>query len=73
MKKTIQIKEIVSRYINYEIEVEDEDDAEELEQALEQYVDSADHPDEITHAFSVLGAEITQITYGAEDVEYEMY
>jgi hypothetical protein len=73
MKYKIEIKEIVSKYNVYTIEVENEEEGEEIAEALEQYVEDASHPDDIPHAFAVVGANLVEIVEGAEDAEYEMY
>jgi hypothetical protein len=73
MKYGIEIKEIVSKFNTYVIEVEDEDEGDYIAGELEQYVENATHPDEVMDAFQNVGTKVTEFIEGAEDVEYEMY
>lgn len=73
MKYEIEIKEVVSKFNTYVIEVEDEDEGEYIAGELEQYIERATHPDEVMAAFHNIDTEVTEFIEGAESVEYEMY
>lgn len=73
MKYEIEVKETVSKYITYTIDVVDEDAGESIADLLEERINNANHPDEVIGAFEDAGVKILETLEGVEDVEYEMY
>lgn len=72
MKYVIEVEEVIKRINSYTIEVEDEEEAEELLDNIENDINSAFHPDDVSYAICDAGYEIVEYCEGAEDCEYEL-
>ena len=73
MKYEIEIRETVERNITIGIEVEDEGDGIMLANILEDDIEDAIHPDDITSIFEKHGIPIISKHTSAEDVSYEIW
>ena len=73
MKYEIEVKETISRINTYTVEVSSEEEGESLLNVIEEDIEGAIHPDDITYAIDNAGYEIIEFCEGSEDVEYELY
>lgn len=72
MKYVIEVEEVIKRVNSYTIEVEDEEEAEELLDNIENDINNAFHPDDVSYAICNAGYKIIEYCEGAEDCEYEL-
>ena len=74
MKKIeIEIEETIRRVNTYTVKVDDDEEKWMVQNAIEDEVRKAFHPDDVSQAFENAGYEAELTCYGAEDMEYEVY
>lgn len=73
MRYKIEIKETISRYNTYVIEVESEEDGDIIAADIEGILGACDHPDDIAEIFRNEDCKLVDIEEGEENFKCEMY
>lgn len=72
MKYDLEVKEKIIRTNRYTVEVDNETEGKILLLEIEDDINYANHPDDVTQVINDAGYEIIDICEGAEEVGYEL-